>query len=146
MKLPATRLTGLGERADDRIAGGRAQAVEARAGAKSQRLAERVRRIVEQDGHVARGLVAHDDIGQAVAVDVAHRDVRRRDAGGHGQRRRELPGRRLEGDGDAIVRARWRRSGRRARFRSSRRRSRLVGNAVVEKAVLRETLPSALIV
>ena len=81
----------LRERADGRTAGGRAQAVEARAGAESQRLAERVRWIVEQDGHVARGLVAHDDVGQAVAVDVAHRDVRRRDAGGHGQRRGEPP-------------------------------------------------------
>ena len=73
----------LREGADDRAAGGRVQAVQARAGAESQRLAEGVRGIVEEDGHVARGLVAHDDVRQAIPVHVGHRDVRRRDAGGH---------------------------------------------------------------
>ena len=93
----------LRERTDDRSAGGRVQAVQARAGAESQRLAEGVRGIVEEDGHVARGLVAHDDVRQTIAVHVGHRDVRRRDAGGQRDRSRELPWRSLQGDGDAVV-------------------------------------------
>ena len=59
--------------------------------------------IVEQDGHVARGLVAHDDVRQPVPVHVGHGDVRRRDAGGDRDRSRELSWRSLDGDGDAVV-------------------------------------------
>ncbi len=136
----------LRERADGRAAGGRVQAVQAGAGAESQRLAEGVRGIVEQDGHVARGLVADDDVGQAVAVHVAHRDVRRRDAGGHGQGgARTAPA----GVWKAMVTLL---SSALAAIRSSSPlpvRSaavRLVGSAVVEKAVRRETLPLALTV
>ncbi len=70
---------------------------------KRSELAEGVRGIVEQDGHVARGLVAHDDVRQTIAVHVGHRDVRRRDAGGQRDRSRELPRRSLQGDGDAVV-------------------------------------------
>ncbi len=93
----------LRERADRRSARGRALTKEARAGAESQRLGERVVRSVQEDGHVAGRLVAHDDVKQSVAGDVSDRDIRRCDAGGHGHRGRERPGRRLEGDRDAVV-------------------------------------------
>ena len=103
MKSPATRLT---DSANELTAG--LPEVVLRPyrpvpAGKTQRLAERVLGIVEEDGHFARGLVGHDDVRQPVAVHVGHRDVRRRDAGGHRDRSRETPRRGLQGDGDAVV-------------------------------------------
>src|SRR5262249_50033425 len=96
----ADRLRGGAHR---RTAGGRVQAARPGGGAEAQGRAEGVRGVVEQDGDVAGGLVAHHDVRQAVPVHVGHGDVRRGDAGGRRDRRRELPRGRLQADGDAVV-------------------------------------------
>ena len=140
MKSPATRLTDPAKASLRRTARRRVQAVGPVPAGKVRDWAKRCAGVVEEDGHVAGGLVGDDDVRQAVAVDVGHRDVRRRVADGHRDRCRERPG--------AVCKAMVTLSfSALATIRSSRplpvrsAAARLVGRAVVEKAVWRETAP-----
>ena len=93
----------LRERADGGTARSGVEPVKPRAGAKTQRLAERVRGRVQENRHIARGLVGDDDVRQPACGQVAEGDVRRCDAGGHRDRCREESRCSLQGDRDAVV-------------------------------------------
>src|SRR5262249_41232974 len=88
---------------DHRGGGASVQSVQSGAGAEAAALQERVLRVIEEDGDIAAGLVADSDVGQAIAVDVRHADVRGGLSGRQGQRCAEGAVGLLEGDLDAVV-------------------------------------------
>ena len=87
VKSPATRLTVSANELTAGLPEAVLEAVEARAGPETQRLAERVRGSFKRTVTSPEDWSRDDDVRQPVAVEVAQGDVRRRDAGGHGQGR-----------------------------------------------------------